>query len=206
MYIPDSFAVRDLGRVHEFIRHHGFATLVSSSDQGPVASHVPLWLDASAGEQGVLHGHVARANPHWQLFNGEDRSLAVFHGPHAYVSPTWYAARHAVPTWNYAVVHATGRPRRVDEPELRAALERLVEQYEGPRDDPWPGELPEAMRRGLLDAIVGFELPIERLEAKFKLSQNRSGADARGVVEKLEASDREDDRGVAALMRALRES
>ena len=120
MYIPKSFQVTDPEVLAAFIRAHSFATLVSAVDGTPFATHLPLLLD-----QGTLLGHVARANPHWQAFDGQREALAIFHGPHAYISPTWYATGPAVPTWNYAAVHVYGAPRLIEGEALAALVDRL---------------------------------------------------------------------------------
>jgi len=190
MYVPRHFAETEQGRLHALVRAHGFATLVSVLDGEPFATHVPLLLDAERGPAGTLFGHVARSNPHWRGFDGRAPALAIFHGPHAYVSPRWYRAGDQVPTWNYVVVHASGAPRVVEEPAaVRALLGRMAAQYEAGAATPWdPAGLPERVADGLQRAIVAFELPIERLEGKRKLSQNKAPADRAGVVAGLRAA------------------
>lgn len=179
MYIPPHFRVDDRDALFDFIEGHGFATLVSTDATGvPFATHLPLLLDRAAG---VLLGHVAKGNPHWELFAGRE-SLAIFHGPHAYVSPTWYATHPSVPTWNYAVVHVYGTPRLLTPERTGEVVDRLTRKYEGSRPNPWTGELPADYRRGMLAGIVGFEMPVSRIEGKFKLGQNRSAADRAGTV------------------------
>ncbi|MFM8584765.1 MAG: FMN-binding negative transcriptional regulator, partial [Planctomycetaceae bacterium] len=144
-------------------------------------SHVPLWLDR---ERDVVAGHLAQANPQAaQLTSGE--SLAIFQGPHAYISPAWYATAPAVPTWNYTAVHVTGIARRLSSERTAELVDHLVSKYEASRSNPWPNELPEEYRERMLAGIVGFELPLQRIEGKFKLSQNRSSADQAGVAQGL---------------------
>jgi transcriptional regulator len=212
MYLPAAFRDDSLPSLHAFIRAHGFATLISRLNGELIATHVPLLLDAERGERGTLIGHVARANPHWQAFAGSNSSedapvleetLAIFHGPHTYISPRWYAAPVAVPTWNYTAVHAYGQPRIITSQEAMVELlARTVHQYESEAAEPWDmARLPEGYVQSLLGGIVGFELPIARLEGKRKLSQNRSEADRQGVVTALEASGYPHDAEVAALMR-----
>lgn len=184
MFIPASFRISDRDTLFEFLERYGFATLVSTDSTGvPFATHVPLLLDRTAG---VLLGHIARANPHWELF-GDHESLAVFHGPHAYVSPTWYTVAPAVPTWNYAAVHVYGVPTVINADRTADVVDRLVSKYESHRPTPWTGELPEEYHRRLLAGIVGFELPLTRIEGKFKLGQNRSTEDRAGTVGGLRA-------------------
>lgn len=189
MYIPKAFLVSDKSVLHDFIECNSFATLVSTVDGEPFATHLPLILDRTRSAHGALLGHVARANPQWRSFDGTQTALAIFHGPHAYVSPSWYATSPAVPTWNYAAVHVYGVPQVVDDPAwLSDVVDRLIRIYEAGMPQPWPGILPADYRSNLLKAIVGFVMDIDRIEGKFKLSQNRSTADQQGVVRHLETS------------------
>jgi transcriptional regulator len=183
MYIPETFAVTDVAELHAFVARHSFATLIVPGDP-PDISHLPFSLDAA---RGVLVAHVARANPVWRSFDGRTPVVVVFQGPHAYVSPRWYGSRNAVPTWNYAVVHAHGTPRLLDgDAALRAALVRLVETHEAGAVDRWTvDELEPETYAKLSQAIVGFEIPIARLEGKFKMSQNRGPDDVDGVIRGL---------------------
>ena len=199
MYVPEHFAERDVAALHAFVRQHGFALLVTAKGGAFEASHVPLWLDAERGRHGTLVGHVARANPHARCFDGVTRGLAVFSGPHAYVSPAWYE-RPSVPTWNYVAVHAEGVPRRIEEAaEVRLLLERLTEVYEGEGGfAALPQDLVERLSRG----IVAFELPIERLTGKAKLSQNKTAGDRAGVIRGLEGQGEPHALELAALLRA----
>ena len=200
MYVPKAFREDDVARLHGFIRAWSFALLVTDVDGVPGATHLPFVLDTAAGPQGRLIGHVARANPHWQAFDGTRQALAVFGGPHAYVSPTWYATSPAVPTWNYAAIHAYGRPRILEGPEAaRDAVTRLVDVH----DPAWRlADQPAEFIAGMLRGIVAFEMPIARLEGKLKLSQNRPAADRPGVVQKLRAGGAA-ERAVAELMERL---
>lgn len=194
MYVPKAFAEDDPDRLAALIEAHDFATLFTDGPDGPFATHLPLLLDRARGPRGTLIGHVARANPHWKSFDGR-RGLAVFAGPHAYVSPRWYASQPAVPTWNYIAVHATGRVRAVEDPAaLRATMDALARRYEG--EGPWTiAGLPEKFTDGMMRGIVGLEFAIEALEGKAKLSQNRSAADRAGVIAAL------GDHELAAAMR-----
>jgi transcriptional regulator len=160
-------------------------------------------IDAGRGPHGTLIAHMARANPHWRAFERAAPSLVVFVGPHAYVSPAWYHHQETVPTWNYAVVHATGTPRIVtDDPAMRRMVLRLVDEHEAPLGHPWETEKAEAVMDVEMKAIVGFEIPIDRIEGKFKLNQNRAREDQEGVVRALEGSEDPGAREVARLMRA----
>jgi transcriptional regulator len=202
MYIPKPFTIVDGALLDEFIRRNNFATLISTIDGAPFATHLPLLLDRLDGGRGVLLGHMARANPHWRAFDGRQQALAIFHGPHAYVSPSWYGTSPAVPTWNYTVVHVYGAPRLIDDDaQLSDLVDRLVAFHEAGMPQPWPGDLPPDFKRGLLKAIVGFVMPVERVEGKFKLSQNRPVEDQQGVVRGLEASPDPVARALGDLMR-----
>ena len=203
MYLPKSFEVTDSDKLIDVICRFSFATLITTADGVPFATHLPILHRPQAGTAGVLVGHVARANPQWQHFENTTESLAIFSGPHAYVSPSWYATELAVPTWNYIAVHAYGVPRVVDdEAWLVALLDEMVERYESNRPQPWPNQLPEDFRGNLLKSIVGFELPIARIEGKFKLSQNRPEQDQANVVRELSGSSNPEVRAVADWMRA----
>lgn len=203
MYIPDAFRVGDRDIVEQFITSHGFAVVVSQTRDGLFATHVPVLLDRD-GDRDVLLGHVARANPHWRSFDGHGEALVIFQGPHAYVSPSWYGRSPAVPTWNYAVVHAYGRPRVVDdESRVRAILERLVARHEATtHPEPWTAsDLPPEYVDRMTRAIVGFEIQVDRIEAKFKLGQNRSREDIEGVIAGLIDAGSSDSRALAEFTR-----
>ena len=179
MYIPSAFAETDTATLHDFIGRHSFAILTSHGEDGLIAGHLPLLLDAAAGPHGHLIGHMARANAQWRRVQGE--VMAVFAGPHAYVSPSWYEAEGTVPTWNYVAVHAYGRFTLVEERgALLEILRASVHTYEAPRESPWVFDESAGHVENLLKAIVGFRIEITRLEGKWKLSQNRP-ADIDGV-------------------------
>ena len=187
MYAAKSFREDRLSALHDFIVEHSFATVVSQGPQGMQASHVPLILDRTQGPKGMLRGHFARANSHWQsLADGE--VLSIFHGPHAYISPSWYASKRehgrVVPTWDYLAVHAYGAARVLDdEKELRTLIEDLTDQHEANRPAPWKvTDAPDDYIEGAMRAIVGFELTLTRIEGIWKMSQNRPVADRAGVV------------------------
>jgi transcriptional regulator len=200
LYVPKAFAVDDVPALHAFIAAHSFCTLVSPDAQDPAVTHLPLLLERS-GPLGTLTGHVARANPHWQRLEGTE-ALAIFHGPHAYVSPSWYATHPSVPTWNFVAVHVRGRARLVhDAVALHEIVRRLVDHYEGGREKPWRMALPEDYRDQMLRGIVGFHIEITALTGKFKLSQNRPRADREQVIEALSAGHA-GEQDVARLMRA----
>ena len=199
MYVPQHFA-GDAAAIDEIVASHDFALLVTTGAQGPEATHLPLLLDRSRGPQGTLLGHLARANPHAEALDGRE-ALAIFSGPHGDVSPRWYAAAPAVPTWNYVAVHVHGRARVVrDKARLVELVDTLSRRYEG--DGPWSvAGLPERFLAGMVEGIVGLEIDIERIDAKFKLSQNRPPGDRRNVIAELE---RGGDAGGAALAATMR--
>lgn len=190
LYIPSAFREADLPRLHAFMREHAFA-IIASHTEGLHVSHLPLLIDASAGRYGTLLGHFARANPHWQDFERDHRVTCIFRGPHAYISSAWYEKQPSVPTWNYAVVHATGRPRLISDPmQLSALMHRTVMAYDPGLIDPAaPGDLPTDFVDALVTHIVGFEIEIDTIEGKFKLGQNRPAPDQRGIAAGLEARD-----------------
>lgn len=201
MYTPDSFRVNDVARLHDLMQRYPFALLLTMHDGGIEATHLPFMLDSGRGPHGTLLAHMARANSHWQLFDGSREALVVFTGAYAYISPSWYESPVTVPTWNYAVVHAHGRPVIVeDKLRMRAMLERLVTKHEAHVSPPWRMTQAGDYVDQQLDYIVAFEITIERLEGKFKLNQNRSRADQEGVVRALQDSDDPLKREVAELM------
>jgi transcriptional regulator len=189
MYIPAAFRENQLEVLHAHIREHSFGTLVSLVDGELFATHQPFLLDESRGENGTLLGHMARANPHWRGFSSGVQSLVIFHGPHAYISPSWYVAEQSVPTWNYTVVHAYGTPSLVEDPRrVRELLERTVRTFEGDGPDAWTtARVAESYITSMARGIVAFELPIARLEGKRKLGQNRAAADVQGAAQALRA-------------------
>ena len=202
MYVPRHFAQDDPAALRALMERYGFALLVTTVDGAPFASHLPLLHRAEGGEFGSLIGHMARPNPQWRGFAHGGPALAVFQGPHAYVSPSWYASAEAVPTWNYTAVHAYGRPRVVDDQGAALAiLERLVAVHENGRPEPWGiDRVPADFRDTQVRGIVAFEMPIERLEGKFKLGQNRPAADRQGAARALRASGEPLGLEVARLM------
>ncbi|MSO91882.1 MAG: FMN-binding negative transcriptional regulator [Rhodospirillales bacterium] len=207
MFIPRHFANDDRAALQGVMQDYAFALMITSDAGRPFVTHVPLIFDAAAGELGTLLGHVSRANPHWRGFDGVREALAVFQGPHAYVSPSWYETERAVPTWNYIAVHAYGRPSAIEDKEKTVAiLKRLVARHETPATGPWSMDrLPADYLDMMVKGIVAFAMPIDRLEGKFKLNQNKSEADRRGVIRGLKSVP--DDplaREVARLMEGAR--
>lgn len=194
MYLPSHFKEARVSILQDFIRRHGLATLVCQGSRGLVASHVPLLFDPAPAPNGTLRGHLARANAHWRDTLPNVDGLAIFSGPQGYVSPNWYASKHehgkVVPTWNYVAVHAYGPIHFFhDADRLRALVAALTDVHEAGLPKPWSiDDVPPDFIRAHLKGIVGFEMPIARLEGNWKLSQNRPAADRQGVVDGLRAN------------------
>jgi transcriptional regulator len=186
MYRPAAFASDDLVEIARVLDEYPFATLITDGTGEPQVSHLPLLHRSDPAPHGVLIGHMARANPHWRHLDS-GASLAIFHGPHAYVSPSWYAHPAAqVPTWNYVVVHVHGRAEVVDDrAATMSTLQQMVGRFEGGRAAPWRLQLEGARLDAMVGAIVAFRITIERIEAKFKLSQNRDTEDRKRVAAAL---------------------
>jgi len=189
MYMPTHFTEDDPAVLHGLMRRFSFALLVTAGDGRPVGTHLPLHLDTTVAPA-VLYGHVARANDHWRQFDGETEAMAVFQGPHGYISPNWYVNDGLVPTWNYATIHAYGRPRAIDDAaEATDILRRLVGDNESDATGNWSLDrlTPDAVDKQI-KGIVAFAMPIDRIEGKFKMSQNRPTEDARGAAAGLRGS------------------
>ncbi|MHA6491852.1 FMN-binding negative transcriptional regulator [Pseudomonas borbori] len=210
MYIPKTFAEDDLGVLHGLIEQVGLATVVSHGEQGLQASHLPLLLVREEGEFGTLYGHFARANPQWRALAAGNEALSIFQGADGYVSPGFYPSKathgKVVPTWNYQSVHVYGQAEVFDEPQrLLALVSRLSEQHERGRAQPWAvGDAPAEYIDSMLRAIVGFAIPISRIEGKLKLSQNKDAADFSGVQQGLAQSERAEERRLAEVMAKIR--
>jgi transcriptional regulator len=202
MYVPSSFERTDPAELFAFMETYSFALLVSTREGAPFASHLPLLLDRAAGPHGTLIGHMARANPQWRDLDGQP-VLAVFSGPHAYVSPAWYESDDVVPTWNYVAVHATGTFHLVDDPQgVTDIVAATVSTYERHRAEPWQFDKSTEYVGKMVKAIVGFRVAIERLEGKWKLSQNHPAERRAKVIAALETSTSPEAHEIARLMRA----
>lgn len=207
MYTPSAFRQNDLPTLHALIDQVRLAVLVSHGENGIQASHLPLFLIPEEGEFGTLYGHFARGNEHWRALTGGAEALAIFQGVDAYVSPSYYPSKaehgKVVPTWNYTAVHASGRVEVFDDADrLLTLVSRLSDRQEASRSQPWAvSDAPRDYIDGLLKAIVGFAMPIRKLEGQWKLSQNRSNADSEGVREGLAAADRMGDRQTSEVMK-----
>ena len=211
MYIPPLFKLAELGDIHAAIRAARLASLVTATAEGLIATPLPVILDEGEGEYGTLYGHVAKANPQWKMpATGE--AMAIFMGPDAYVTPSWYVTKQengkVVPTWNYVAVHAYGPVEFFEDADrLLSIVTALTNLHEGRREQAWevsdaPGDFIAAQLRG----IVGLRMPITRLDAKRKMSQNRRADDRAGVVAGLSASADPIDRQVAAMVDDVREA
>ena len=204
MYIPAAFREHDTTKLHDFIEQHSFGLLVSQSVAEPLASHLPLLLERQSGPHGTLVGHMARANPQWQEAQGKP-VLAVFSGPHAYISPTWYQAEQVVPTWNYAAVHVYGTLDLVEEADrVYEIVRRYVDFYEHSQPQPWQLSARDAFLDKLLRQIVGFRIDISRIEGKWKLSQNHPQERRERVMQALAQRNDADAQAIAELMQNRR--
>ena len=206
MHIPKHHEESRVDTLHALIQAHSLGTWVTAGNDELIANHIPFVLDATRGDLGTLVGHVARENPVWHSFSRTVHSVVIFQGPQAYITPSWYPSKQAhgkaVPTWNYAVVHAHGLPRAIREKDwLLAHLNQLTDTHEAAQAAPWRvADAPPDFVHRLLDAIVGIEIPISRLEGKWKVSQNRPEADQRGIVAGLVARDDAQSAAMASLV------
>jgi transcriptional regulator len=209
MYTPKAFEVADLPMLHAAMKQSDLATLVTSTTHGLVATHLPLLLDETRGEYGMLTGHISRANLQWREADPDAEALIIFLGLDTYVTPNWYPAKQetgrVVPTWNYAAIHAYGRITFIEDPSwLRAMVTDLTIKHEASFPAPWQvSDAPDVYIDAQLKAIVGFEFQILRLEGKQKFNQNRSAEDRSGVIKGLR--ELRDDRKtqVAELMEEI---
>ncbi len=210
MYTPPAFRVDDISDIHRTMREARSATLVTATEEGLIGTLLPMTLDEHEGTHGTLYAHVARANSQWKLPpSGE--ALAIFNGPEAYVTPSWYATKaethKVVPTWNYVAVHAYGPVEFFDDGNrLLDVITRLTQLHEQSRSLPWAvTDAPSEFIKAQLKGIVGLRIPISRLEGKRKMSQNRIVADRAGVINGLSASDLHEERVVATMMKRAEE-
>jgi transcriptional regulator len=212
MYVPAHFEETRLEVLHDLVRNHPLATVVTLDREGLNANHIPIELDSEPLPLGTLRGHVSRANPMWRDFSRDVGALVIFQGPEIYITPSWYQTKQesgkVVPTWNYAVVHAYGQLRTIEDPVwLRALVGRLTDRNEAQREEPWGvADAPGDYIEGQLRSIVGIEIPIARLLGKWKVSQNRPEADRKGVTRGLHELGKSDATCMADLVdRARRE-
>jgi len=201
MYLPSQFEETRIEVLRQLIAEHPLGMLVTLSGDGLNANHIPFLIDPEPAPFGTLRAHVARANPVWRDFSADIESLVVFQGPHTYITPSWYETKKqtgmVVPTFNYAVVHARGTLKAIeDQGWLRAFVERLTDRFEAPRSQPWKvTDAPDDFVQKLVGSIVGLEMPVSKLMGKWKVSQNRPAVDRAGVIEGLR--ERGDENAVA---------
>ena len=203
MFVPEHYRERGATELFDAMRAHAFATIISAeADGAPTATWIPFVVEGEP-ERPVIFGHLARANPQWTSWHPATPLLALFQGPHHYVSPSWYASTPNVPTWNYLAVQVRGRPRVLEDPrEVEAMLERLVGQFEAGRDPEWElRDQPADYRARMARGIVAFELLIDEITGAFKLSQSKSAADRAGAIGGLERCAGDDAAAIALLMR-----
>lgn len=206
MYLPKHFSVEDVSRAVQVAQEYPFATVMSfDSAKEACINHLPLLAENT--ESGLrLIGHMAKQNPQWRHFAGGSKAIIVFNGPHTYITPTWYTSGRDVPTWNYAVVHMEGSVTVTEDFEsIITILKKLSERFEKNNSRPWAFELPDDLAdpQVLMSAIAGFEIRVEKLEAKFKFSQNRSLEDRRGVIDGLSARPDDMSQRVLQMMKNL---
>jgi transcriptional regulator len=202
MYIPPAHRVEDPVKVRSFIEANGFATVITTGEDGaPFASHLPVLLDVTPDGE-VLRSHMARSNEQWRHFASGKEVLCIFHGPHAYISPSWYVSKNTVPTWTYAVVHVYGVPTVENDPAvMRAVIDDTTAKYEAGMPKPWTLNLPEPAVAGLMNALVAFAIRVTRIEAKFKIGQNRSAEDQAGMLAALSTAADSASRELADFIR-----
>ena len=200
MYIPEHFRVRKHADAIAFMRANPFVALVSNSPEGPFASHIPVVL-REEGDALIVRGHFAKANPHWRYLEEQPQCLTIFHGPHAYISPSLYTNRESVPTWNYGAVHVYGNARVFASPDaMLGVLHELMGTFEAAYAEQWASLSPEYRER-MLHHIVGFEITATKLEGKFKLGQNRAREDQSNMIAALGKAEDTAISGVARMMR-----
>ena len=186
MYIPAYYRNNDLSEIKSFIRQNSFATLITSRNKNPEATHIPIELVEQKDGEAFLQGHISRANQQWKSFSESNQVLAIFQGPHSYVSSSWYNHIN-VPTWNYMAVHVYGKIKIIDGDDLYNSLKDLVDRYEIISEKPIRmEELPEDMVNKYMKGIVGFRIQIEKIDGKWKLSQNRDKEDHQNIIKQLE--------------------
>ena len=188
LYIPQPQLVEDRKLLLDFMDEYSFVDLVTSEPSLRI-THIPVLLDRNAGKSGTIHGHLSRQNPQTEAISAGRRAVIVFHGPHSYISPTWYGRPEVVPTWNFATVHASGKLKAVTgEPAMRDLLTKLIRKFEEPNSPYDLAKLPQSYTSSLIGGILGFELEIELLEGKLKLGQERSEGDKEGILKHLRSA------------------
>ncbi|KKE78248.1 FMN-binding negative transcriptional regulator [Bacilli bacterium] len=197
MFIPSHFLIQDDEELYQMIEEYGFATLFSLNEGEPTATQIPLMMNE---DRKYLYGHFARSNPQWKDIN-QQRILAIFNGPHCYISPSWYETNRAVPTWNYVTVHVYGHVELVEGKELEDSLKELVLKYEGSDSSYQLDEVESKYMEAQTKGVVGFKIKIDKMEGKAKLSQNHPQKRQRLIIQELEQSGREDEQKIASYMK-----
>ncbi|MBD3921720.1 FMN-binding negative transcriptional regulator [Paenibacillus sp. PR3] len=200
MYIPKAFEVDDKTKIVNFIKDNSFGILFSHHKNNPFATHLPFLIDEKKYDKGVLISHMARANPHWRDLDNKE-VLVVFSGPHAYISPSWYEEPRIAPTWNYVAVHAYGEFKVIDDrDEVEKIISNTVNFFESPLPNPWLVSFDDKFIDGLMNGLVAFEIKLNRLEGKWKLSQNHSIQRQQNLVKGLASSDKYHSLEIAKLI------
>lgn len=205
MYIPKYFKNDDKDEVKEFLKQNSFGILISSVDKKPWGSHIPMELQKDEAGNDMLYGHISKGNPQWKYFNHEDEVLAIFNGPHSYVSSSWYSHEN-VPTWNYIAVHVYGELVVLDETELMESLKKLVDKHETGSEHPVKMEDMSEKTLRQMKVIVGFKILIKEIHAAYKLSQNRNDKDYQNIIKKLSERGEPASAETAVLMKKTRDS
>ena len=206
MYQPAHFREDRLDVQHQFIENNPLGHLVSSGATGLIANPLPFFLMPAASPLGTLRGHLARANPQWQELDSRQEALVIFQGVNCYITPSWYETKQetgkVVPTWNYVAVHVYGKPRVIEDPDwIAAQVTELTRRQEAARTEPWAvSDAPKRFIDAQIKAIVGIEIPIDRIEGKWKVSQNRPEPDQKRVIEELRSAKSEASRRMAELV------
>ena len=206
MYQPAHFREDRLEVQHQFIHSNPLGHLVTSGATGLIANPLPFFIVTAASPLGTLRGHLARANPQWQQLDGRQEALVIFQGVNCYITPSWYEAKQetgkVVPTWNYVAVHVYGKPRVIEDPDwIAAQVTELTRRQEAGRTEPWAvSDAPKSFIDAQIKAIVGIEIPIDRIEGKWKVSQNRPERDQKRVIEELRSADSDISRRMAELV------
>lgn len=202
MYNPPKFREQDIELLLRLMRTYPFATVITQFEGKPFVNHLPVIVESRGAGEIILLGHMAKGNPQWRHF-AVSEAWVIFNGPHAYITPQWYKDPMNVPTWNYAVVHASGIATPVESiEEIERILSKSVDEFERREPKPWKYDLPEDFRSELVQAVVGFEIRVSKLEGKFKLSQNRAPEDREGVLAGLKTRKDEMSQKVGELMRS----
>ncbi len=203
MYIPKYFEAPDKEKLYQLIGDYGFATMIGPSAKQTEITHLPIELKIDADGSERLLGHMAKPNPHWKQFDSQREAIVIFQGAHRYITPAWYESREAVPTWNYAVVHVHGAPGILDEKDKLALLQELVDHYEPQDGEDWSISQAQKTVDKMMQGIKAFEMPVSRMEGKFKLSQNRCKEDRDGVLAGLQTKADSAALHLATLMKQI---